>query len=125
MDGVLPFLEVKAGYYLTDLTEHNSGALAVVPGSHRRRVQELRDLDFRVGPKGSFRGERAGWQRNSLPHLYLALRYAEPIGPRPKGLVRRLQPSLDSPGRLRRAGSRVGRPQLADPATAIGDAGHR
>jgi ectoine hydroxylase-related dioxygenase (phytanoyl-CoA dioxygenase family) len=54
MDGVLPFLEVKAGYYLTDLTKHNSGALAVVPGSHRRRVQELRDLDFRVDPKEVF-----------------------------------------------------------------------
>jgi ectoine hydroxylase-related dioxygenase (phytanoyl-CoA dioxygenase family) len=43
-------MEIKVGYYLSDLTEHNSGALCVVPGSHKRKPQELRDLDFRVDP---------------------------------------------------------------------------
>ncbi|MFT5087522.1 MAG: ectoine hydroxylase [Candidatus Latescibacterota bacterium] len=35
VDGVLPYMEMKVGYYLTDLTEKNSGAICVVRGSHR------------------------------------------------------------------------------------------
>jgi ectoine hydroxylase len=50
LDGLLPFMEIKVGYFLSDLTEHNSGALCVVPGSHRRKPQELRDLDYDVDP---------------------------------------------------------------------------
>jgi ectoine hydroxylase-related dioxygenase (phytanoyl-CoA dioxygenase family) len=48
LDGRLPFMEIKVGYFLSDVTTPNSGALAVVPGSHRRRPQELRDMDYRV-----------------------------------------------------------------------------
>jgi ectoine hydroxylase-related dioxygenase (phytanoyl-CoA dioxygenase family) len=33
--GVVPFLELKVGYYLTDLTAPLSGALRLLPGSHR------------------------------------------------------------------------------------------
>jgi hypothetical protein len=33
--GVVPFMELKVGYYLTDLTQPDSGALRVLPGSHR------------------------------------------------------------------------------------------
>jgi ectoine hydroxylase-related dioxygenase (phytanoyl-CoA dioxygenase family) len=47
-DGRLPFMEIKVGYYLSDLTQRNSGALCLVPGSHRRTPQELRDMNFRV-----------------------------------------------------------------------------
>ncbi len=36
VDGVIPFMEMKVGYYLTDLRQHNSGAICVVRGSHRR-----------------------------------------------------------------------------------------
>jgi hypothetical protein len=36
IEGIIPFMEMKVGYYLTDLTEHNSGAICVVRGSHRR-----------------------------------------------------------------------------------------
>jgi ectoine hydroxylase-related dioxygenase (phytanoyl-CoA dioxygenase family) len=36
VDGLIPFMEVKVGYYLTDLTQHNSGAICVVRGSHRQ-----------------------------------------------------------------------------------------
>ncbi len=50
LDGRLPFMEVKVGYYLSDLTEHNSGAVCLVPGSHLRKPQELRDLQYRVDP---------------------------------------------------------------------------
>jgi ectoine hydroxylase-related dioxygenase (phytanoyl-CoA dioxygenase family) len=48
LDGRLPFMEIKVGYYLSDTTQPNSGALAVVPGSHLRTPQELRDYDYRV-----------------------------------------------------------------------------
>ena len=48
LDGRLPFMEIKVGYYLSDLTQRNSGALCLVPGSHLRSPQELRDLNFRV-----------------------------------------------------------------------------
>jgi ectoine hydroxylase len=33
--GVVPFMELKVGYYLTDLTAPSSGALRIRPGSHR------------------------------------------------------------------------------------------
>jgi hypothetical protein len=49
-DGYLPFMEIKIGLFLSDLTQHNSGALCVVPGSHRRKPQELRDADYSVDP---------------------------------------------------------------------------
>lgn len=45
VDGVIPFMEMKVGYYLTDLTQHNSGAICIVRGSHRRRQ---RDADGNV-----------------------------------------------------------------------------
>jgi len=48
LDGRLPFMEIKVGYYLSDLTERNSGAICLVPGSHLRPPQELRDMNFRV-----------------------------------------------------------------------------
>ncbi|MEM7537671.1 MAG: phytanoyl-CoA dioxygenase family protein [Chloroflexota bacterium] len=35
VNGQIPFMEVKIGYYLTDLSEHNSGAICVVRGSHK------------------------------------------------------------------------------------------
>lgn len=37
VQGIIPYMEVKVGYYLTDLTAHNSGAICVVRGSHRRQ----------------------------------------------------------------------------------------
>jgi ectoine hydroxylase-related dioxygenase (phytanoyl-CoA dioxygenase family) len=47
-DGRLPFMEIKVGYYLSDLTERNSGAICLVPGSHQRTPQELREMNHRV-----------------------------------------------------------------------------
>lgn len=35
VDGVVPFLEIKVGYFLTDLTRPRSGELRIIPGSHR------------------------------------------------------------------------------------------
>lgn len=48
LDGRLPFMEIKVGYYLSDLRERNAGAVCLVPGSHRRTPQELRDMNYRV-----------------------------------------------------------------------------
>ncbi len=50
LDGRLPFLELKVGYYLSDLTEHNSGAIALVPASYTRPAHVLRDQDYQVNP---------------------------------------------------------------------------
>ena len=50
-NGILPFFEVKVGYYLTDLTEHNSGAICVVRGSHRLSPNLIRDPDYRINPE--------------------------------------------------------------------------
>jgi ectoine hydroxylase-related dioxygenase (phytanoyl-CoA dioxygenase family) len=47
-DGRLPFMEIKVGYYLSDLRSRRSGAICLVPGSHRRPPQELRDMNYRV-----------------------------------------------------------------------------
>ncbi|HRW05655.1 MAG TPA: phytanoyl-CoA dioxygenase family protein [Caldilineaceae bacterium] len=40
VDGVIPYMEMKVGLYLTDLTQHNSGAICVVRGSHRRAQRD-------------------------------------------------------------------------------------
>ena len=50
LDGTLPFMEIKAFYVLSDLSESNRGNLWLVPGSHRRSPQELRDADSKVAP---------------------------------------------------------------------------
>lgn len=39
-DGVVPYMEAKVAYYLTDLTAHNSGAIVVVRGSHMIRQKD-------------------------------------------------------------------------------------
>lgn len=40
VEGVIPYMEMKIGLYLTDLTQHNSGAICVVRGSHRRTQKD-------------------------------------------------------------------------------------
>ncbi len=50
-NGIVPFLEVKVGYYLTDLTEHNSGAICVVRGSHLRSPRLIHDPDYHIDPE--------------------------------------------------------------------------
>lgn len=50
-NGIIPFLEVKVGYYLTDLTRLNSGAICVVRGSHRLSPELIHDPDYRIEPE--------------------------------------------------------------------------
>lgn len=48
LDGRLPFMEVKAFYVLSDLSESNRGNLWLVPGSHNRTPKELREMGRKV-----------------------------------------------------------------------------
>lgn len=50
-NGAIPFVEVKVGYYLTDLTEHNSGAICVVRGSHRLSPERINNPAYPLDPE--------------------------------------------------------------------------
>ncbi len=50
LDGRLPFMEVKVFYVFSDLSESNSGNLWLVPGSHKRKPDELRKDDRTIAP---------------------------------------------------------------------------
>ena len=60
VNGQIPFMEMKVGYYLTDLSAHNSGAICVVRGSHKespwiqqngsQKVDESRIVEVNVKP---------------------------------------------------------------------------
>ena len=51
LDGRLPFMEVKVFYALSDLSESDRGNLWMVPGSHKRSPQELRENQSAVDPE--------------------------------------------------------------------------
>ena len=53
LDGRLPFMEIKVFYTLFDMTESNCGNLWLVPGSYKRKPQELRDMGRKVDPSES------------------------------------------------------------------------
>ena len=48
LDGRLPFMEIKVFYVLSDQTASNGGNLWLVPGSHKRSPQTLRDMGGKV-----------------------------------------------------------------------------
>ncbi|MDE0634208.1 MAG: phytanoyl-CoA dioxygenase family protein [Caldilineaceae bacterium] len=50
LDGRLPFMEIKVFYVLSDLSESQSGNLWMVPGSHLRSPNELRQNGRQVDP---------------------------------------------------------------------------
>ncbi len=50
LDGRLPFMEIKAFYVLSDLSASNSGNLWMMPGSHKRAPQELREMERQIDP---------------------------------------------------------------------------
>lgn len=50
-NGIIPFFEVKVGYYLTDLIQRNSGAICVVRGSHRLSPHLIHDPNYRIEPQ--------------------------------------------------------------------------
>ncbi len=51
LDGRLPFMEIKVFYVLSDLSEPQSGNLWMVPGSHLRSPEELREMGRQVDPE--------------------------------------------------------------------------
>jgi ectoine hydroxylase len=57
--GVVPYMELKVGYYLTDLRAPLSGALRVVPGSHRWAIGRV--------PDGSPEGETGSIAEINVP----------------------------------------------------------
>ena len=73
LDGRIPFMEVKAFYVLSDLREPDSGNLWLVPGSHLRKPQELRDnqrhvsaheaVELKLPPGAAVLWRTATWHR--------------------------------------------------------------
>ena len=67
----VPYMEMKVGYYLTDLTEHNSGAICVVRGSHatspwierngKRMIDPERIVEVNVAPGTAMVWRTALW----------------------------------------------------------------
>jgi hypothetical protein len=57
VNGVVPMMEVRAGYFLTDLTAPNAGQLCLVPGSHRFNFHALEDPALEIPPEAIFRVE--------------------------------------------------------------------
>jgi hypothetical protein len=53
--GQLPMMEVKVGYYLTDVTQPDSGALCVIPGSHRSDYRLLALDGLQIPPDSVYR----------------------------------------------------------------------
>jgi hypothetical protein len=53
--GVLPLMEIKIGFFLTDLLEAGSGTLCLVPGTHRLDYRTLADPELRVPPEAVFK----------------------------------------------------------------------
>ncbi len=48
VDGIVPMMEVRVGFYLSDLTGPESGALCVAAGTHKLDYRLLMDPDYRV-----------------------------------------------------------------------------
>lgn len=55
VDGVVPLMEIKIGFFLTDLLEPDSGTLCLVPGTHRLDYRMLADPELRVSPDAVFK----------------------------------------------------------------------
>ena len=125
LDGRLPFMEVKVFYVLSDLTESNAGNLWLLPGSHRRTPQELRDLNNQVDPDEAVELRLPAGRRRPVAHRNLAHRGTEPLRQDAQGHARRLPLPVAPSHRLRAPGSGAGRPQLTDPPPAPGRVGHR
>ncbi len=57
VDGIVPMMEVRAGYLLSDHRRRNSGALCLVRGSHRRDYHQLADPALAIRTKEIVRAE--------------------------------------------------------------------
>ena len=124
LDGRLPFMEVKIFYAFSDLTESDSGNLWVVPGSHLRPPQELRDgsavdpgeaVELRVPPGTAVLWRTATWHCVG-PNLSARTRKIMHVGYHYRWL---------RPTDYIEQDSRADRAQLSDPPPVAGSAGHR
>jgi ectoine hydroxylase len=57
VNGIVPMMEVRAGYFLTDLTGKDAGQLCLVPGSHRFDFHALENPALDIPPQAIFRVE--------------------------------------------------------------------
>jgi Phytanoyl-CoA dioxygenase (PhyH) len=55
VEGIVPMMEIRVGYYLTDLREPDSGQLCLVPGSHRIDYRHLESEVLNIPDKQIFR----------------------------------------------------------------------
>ena len=69
VEGKIPFMEMKIGYYLTDLSQHHSGAICVVRGSHRQ-------LPWVEGERGKGADPKRVFEVNVRPGTALVWRSA-------------------------------------------------
>ena len=100
VDGVLPFMEMKVGYYLTDLTQPLSGAICVVRGSHRQSPWIDEDAR-RVDPAAHCRSQRRPRHRAGLAHGPVPLLDPQSVRPTAQMPVLWLSAPLDPPLGLR------------------------
>ncbi len=54
VNGIVPMMEIRAGYFLTDLKAGRSGQLCVVPGSHRFDFRALANRALKIPPEATF-----------------------------------------------------------------------
>jgi hypothetical protein len=55
VNGIVPMMEIRAGYFLTDLTAEQAGQLCVVPGSHRFNFHALEDPALAIPPEATYK----------------------------------------------------------------------
>ena len=61
----IPLLQLKVGYYLTDMTQPGNGNLTVVPSSHKaRQIPSAKDLEAQLTQPRRGAGVCAGGQRH-------------------------------------------------------------
>ena len=101
-----PLFSVKAGWFLTDVTTPEHGALWIIPGSHVHDT--LARPDNRVAPPGRCgAAARRGRQPRSLRPPALARARGQHLEDRPQGALLRVQLPLGATAR------RLGAPALA------------
>ena len=55
VDGIVPMMEVRVGFYLSDVRAADSGALCVAAGTHKLDFRLLMDPDYRIPEESIYR----------------------------------------------------------------------
>ena len=102
-------MEIKVFYVFSDLSESNSGNLWLMPGSHKRPLQEWREArgELDLSEAGRTQVETGGC--GPVAHSDLALCWSKPIGQNPQDYARRLPLPVAPSGGFHSAVTGVGR----------------